>query len=182
MSHLPTIHAINRYVADSLKHKDPMLFLRELGPQHYRWHRIPRTTRSIGFLSFHWHVVSAFKKSHADKIWPGSIQPFSLAEWNQFGWPYNVTAQVMADDFDSFAAFSTAIENWHNEAHMAVMNATGEDMMSPATNIFLRNFWRLHYFIDARFLDALAAYDKKGSVPQKVARMEKKFDARLGEI
>jgi hypothetical protein len=182
MSHTPTTRAIAGYVADALKQHDPMVFLHKFSPLHKRWHSTSRSTRNLGFLLFHWHVVAAFKQSHADKIWPGSIKPFTPAEWKKFKWPYRVPTKVKAGDFDSLAAFSLAIESWHNEAHMAVMNATGEDLMDPATNVFLRNFWRLHYFIDARFLAGLAAYDKLGSVAQKIQRMERDFDARLREI
>jgi hypothetical protein len=38
----------------------------------------------------------------------------------------------------------------------------------PATNILLRNFWRLHYFINARFLEALTTYDSVGSVTKRL--------------
>jgi hypothetical protein len=182
MSHTPTTRAIDQFVADATKQKDPMVFLREFGPLHNRWHSTSRSTRNLGFLLFHWQVVGAFKKSRADKIWPGNIKPFSLAEWKKFKWPYDVSMKVKAGDFNSLAAFSLAIESWHNEAHMAVMNATGEDLMNPATNVFLRNFWRLHYFIDARFLAALAAFEKPGSVAQKIEGVEKKYHARLREV
>ena len=74
------------------------------------------------------------------------------------------------------------MENWHNQAHMAVEMATGENMMDPATNIFLRNFWRLHYFINARFLEALALYDATSAVKQKIAKIERTHESRLGDI
>lgn len=181
MAHSQTVRLINHYATEALKKKDPMVFLQDLGPLHNRWHGTS-LRNNIGFLLFHWHVVSAFRKCHADQVWPGGVQPFTLADWDQFGWSYNVSANVTAGDFDSLAAFSSAIESWHNEAHMAVQMATGEDLMDPATNIFLRNFWRLHYFIDARFLEALDTFDGSGSVKAQISRLEKKYEGRLGEV
>lgn len=181
MSHSPIIIAINGYASDAIKKNNPLLFLQEFGPLHKRWHTTA-LRNNLGFLLFHWHVVTAFRKCHADQIWPGGVQPFTLADWTQFGWPYNLPMNVNAGDFDSLAAFSASIENWHNEAHMAVENATHEDMMNTLTNVLLRNFWRLHYFIDARFMEALAAYDGKGSAQQQISRIEKKYHTRLGEV
>ncbi len=181
MAHTPTTRAINRYASDAIKQKDPLLFLQEFGPLHNRWHTTSLRS-NLGFLLFHWHVVTAFKRCHADQVWPGGVQTFTLTDWNQFGWPYNLTANVNSGDFESLAAFSSDIEGWHNEAHMAVENATGEDMMDPATNVLLRNFWRLHYFIDARFLQALAAFDGTGSIKSQISRLEKKYHSRLGEV
>ena len=54
--------------------------------------------------------------------------------------------------------------------------------MNPLTNILLRNFWRLHYFIDARFLEALASFDGAGSVKQQVSRLERNYHSQLGEV
>jgi len=179
--HLPTVLLINQYAKDAIKQKNPMLFLQKLGPLHNRWHTTT-LRNTIGFLTFHWHVVGAFKKCHADKLWPGGVHAFTLADWTSFGWPYNVPDNVSSGDFNSLAAFSSAIEGWHNQAHMAVEMATGENMMNPATNIFLRDFWRLHYFINARFLEALAAYDPAGSVTKKISKLEKNHESQLGQI
>ena len=124
MAHTPTTGAINYYASDAIKQKDPLLFLHKFGPLHNRWHTTS-LRNNLGFLLFHWHVVTAFKKCHADQVWPSGVQPFTLADWNQFGWPYNPTSNVTTGNFDSLAAFSSAIESWHNEAHMAVETATG---------------------------------------------------------
>jgi hypothetical protein len=181
MAHTPTIRAIKQYATDAIQQNDPTVFLREFGPLHKRWHTTS-LRNNIGFLLFHWNVVTQFKRCHADRTWPGGVHAFTPADWNNFGWPYNVTAVVNHGDFNSLAAFSTAIENWHNEAHMAVGMANGEDLMNPATNIFLRDFWRLHYFINARFLTALAKFDTNGTAAKRVARIEKNYDTRLGAI
>jgi len=181
MSHSPTTRAIDRYANDSIKQKDPLVFLREFGPLHKRWH-MTSLRNNLGFFLFHWHVTSAFKKCHADQIWPGGVQPFLSADWDQFDWPYDLSSNVTAGDFDSLSAFSLAVERWHNEAHMAVETATGQNMMDPATNIFLRDFWRLHYFIDARFLEALATFDGKGPVTQQISNLERNHHLRLGNI
>lgn len=181
MSHSPTVIAIEKFAGDAIKQKNPSLYLQKLGPLHVRWHTTSLRD-TLGFLLFHWHVVGEFRRCRADKIWQGGVKPFSLAEWKGFKWPYNVSLKVKAGDYDSLANFSRALENWHNNAHMAVMNATGEDLMNPATNVLLRNFWRLHYFIDDRFLQALAAFDPSGTPKQKVARIETKHHASLGRV
>lgn len=180
--HSPTTRAIAHYAAESVKRNDPMYFLDRFSPLHNRWHTTS-LRNNIGFLVFHWYVIQGFTKSHADQIWPGGIQPFTIANWSTtFNWPYNVPNNVTSGDFNSLAAFSSAMEAWHNEAHMAVEMVTGENLMDPLTNIYLKNFWRLHYFIDARFVEALAAFDGSGSVLKQVGRLVKKFESRLGEI
>jgi hypothetical protein len=179
--HTPTIALINSYAKDALTQKNPLLFLQDLGPLHKRWHTTS-LRNNIGFFLFHWHLVAALKKCHADKLWPGGVHPFTLTNWTSFNWPYNVANNVVSGDLNSLATFSTNVENWHNEAHMAVQMATGENLMDPLTNILLRNFWRLHYFINARFLEALSAYDSAGTATKKIDRLEKNHESRLGDI
>ena len=181
MSHSPTTRAIALYAREAITQHDPMHFLRRFAPLHNRWHA-SSLRNNLGFLLFHSHVKTALEKCHADQLWPGGVQPFTLANWTQFNWPYDLNATVGAGDFDSLASFSSLLEGWHNEAHMAVETSTGEDMMNPLTNIFLRNFWRLHYFIQDRFLEALNAFDGKGTAAKQIGRLEKKYHARLGEI
>jgi hypothetical protein len=38
-----------------------------------------------------------------------------------------------------------------DEAHMVVGMASGVDLMNARTNVFLPQFWNLHFFINARF-------------------------------
>jgi hypothetical protein len=180
--HTPTIALINSYASDALKQKNPLLFLQRLGPLHHRWHQTSVRRRTVGFLLFHWHLIVALKHCHSDKLWPGGVVPFTLANWSAFSWPYSVPDNVASGDFDSLAAFSHDIEIWHGEAHHAVMMATGEDLMTTTTNVLLRDFWRLHYFINARFLEALAAYDSAGTVTKKISKLEKQHEGQLGEI
>ena len=47
-----------------------------------------------------------------------------------------------------------------------------DEMMDPALNIYLREFWRLHYFINARFLPELRRYDTSGTARAKIERSE----------
>ena len=181
MSHSPTTSAIALYAREAVKLNDPMHFLQRFAPLHNRWHTTS-LRNNLGFLLFHWYAETALKKCHADQIWPGGVQPFTLADWTQFNWQYNVSMNVAARDFDSLVDFSSRIESWHNEAHMAVEMVTGEDMMQPLTNIYLKNFWRLHYFINDRFLEAINAFDGKDTVAKQVARLRKKYHARLGDV
>jgi hypothetical protein len=181
MSHSPTTHAIELYAKESLQRNDPMYFLQKFAPLHKRWHTTS-LRNNIGFLLFHWFAIKGLKKSHADKIWPGAIKPFTLADWQGFQWPYTLNINVTSGSFSKLGDFSSRIENWHNEAHMAVETATGENMMDPLTNIYLKNFWRLHYFINARFVEALKAFDGKDSADKQVARLIKKYEGSLGDI
>ena len=180
--HSPTTRAIAHYAKEALQQNDPMHFLDRFSPLHNRWHTTS-LRNNLGFLLFHWYVIQGFKKCHADRIWPGGIHPFTAGDWsNRFDWPYNVSNNVAAGDYNSLGAFSSAIESWHNEAHMAVEMVTGENMMDPLNNIYLKNFWRLHYFIDARFVEALQNFDGSGSVAKQVGRIVKKYHGRLGEV
>lgn len=182
MSHSPLTRAIAHYADEALQQNNPMLFLQRFAPVHNRWHTTS-LRNNLGFLLFHWHAIAGLKKCHADQIWPGGVQPFTLADWkNKFQWPYTVNNAVVSGDFNSLAAFSSDMENWHNNAHMAVMNVTGEDMMNPLTNIYLRNFWRLHFFINDRFLEALSTFDGNGSAVKQIGRIEKNYHARLGDV
>ena len=181
MSHSPTTRAIALYASEALAQNDPMHFLKRFAPLHKRWHTTS-LRNNLGFFLFHWYDVAAMKKCHADQIWPGSVQPFTLADWNNFNWPYSLNNIVTAGDIDSMAGFSANIEGWHNEAHMAVETVTGENMMDPLTNVYLRNFWRLHFFINDRFLNAINAFDGNGTVEKQVARLIKKYHTRLGDI
>ena len=133
-------------------------------------------TQQIGFLTFHHLVIKSFGSTFPTGQIP--VQPSSIAPFP----PVLGTAAGSVTDTASLREFSEDLEGWHNEAHMAVETSTGEDMMNPSTNILLRNFWRLHYFIDARFLEALAAFDGKDSVKKRISRLKKKYHSRLGEV
>ena len=84
----------------------------------------------------------------------------------------------------SLAGFSQAIEGWHGQAHMAVGMAIGREteMMDPTQNIYLREFWRLHYFINGRFLPELRRYDTSGTARAKIERLGTEHHAELGQI
>jgi hypothetical protein len=159
-----------------------MYYLQQLSPIHVRWHMQSKSTRTLGFLVFHWHVIDALKTAGVPKLWPGKLKPFSLGDFTGFGWPYNVTLQAQSGDFDSLANFSTAIETWHNEAHMAIGMATNTPMMDPGQNVFYLPFWRLHYFINERFLEELGHFDGLGTAVKQVKRLERKAHSAVGQI
>src|SRR5262245_9288481 len=136
MSHSPTTTAIALYATEALQQNNPIHFLDRFAPLHNRWHTTS-LRNNLGFLLFHWHAKAALEKSRANRIWPGGVHAFTRANWkNQFNWPYTVANNVVAGDFNSLAAFSSEMESWHNEAHMAVEMVTGEEMMDPLTNIY----------------------------------------------
>ena len=163
---------------------NPILFLNRLESVHPNWHGRTFNARGLGFLSFHWHVIEAFKRAGCSALWTGGIRAFRNTDFTSFGWSYNVTTRARADDINSLADFSLAIETWHGDAHMAVGTAFGiaDDMMNPRVNIYYREFWRLHYFINDRFLRELRRYDSSGTVMKKIERLETDQHANVHRI
>jgi len=182
MAHSFSVTALNRIGADARRRTDPMAFLRQLSPLHVQWHRTPLAARSLGFLLFHWYVIQNFKKARGPQVWPGGVRPYTTRDFGNFGWPYRVTTEATAGDIDSFAAFSLDIERWHGDAHMAIGMATGTPMMDAAQNIFHLPFWRLHYFINERFIEQLENYDGSGTVTRQVRRLQRRRHEDTGRI
>jgi len=174
MSHSILTASLTSAANSSLDAGNPMLFLDQLESIHQNWHQRTFNARRLGFLVFHWTVVEAFKRAKCPSVWTGGIRPFRPKDFTDFGWSYNVTIRATNKDIDSLADFSLAIESWHNDAHMAVGNAFGiaNDMMDPRVNIYHREFWRLHYFINTKFLRELRRYDSSGSATKKIERLE----------
>jgi len=145
-------------------------FLALLGPIHESWHSTPTVH---GFLLFHWEVIRHFRGTGGPTLL-GGITPFSLSTFaNKYNSPYNVNVQVLAGDDQALSAFSAAVENWHNACHMRISMRDGVDLMNPRTNIFIRQFWRLHYFINARFEEKLRTYSPSTTpVSQIIANFE----------
>ena len=184
MAHSFLVTALNAARRDATQSRDALRFLSRLESIHVSWHQTPFTARSLGFLSFNWYVINEFKKANGPQLWPGGVRAFTRGDFRRFGWPYDVTLKAKAGDVTSLAAFSLAIERWHGQAHMAVGMAIGREteMMDPAQNIYLNEFWRLHYFINARFLPELRRYDKSGTAQAKSERLGTEHHAELGQV
>lgn len=184
MAHSIIESVLNSAANDARSAGNPMLFLNRLEPMHDNWHRRTFSARGLGFLTFHWRVIEAFKQARGPSLWGSGVRPYTTANFASFGWPYNVTVRARAGDIGSLATFSNAMETWHNDAHMAVGEASGigNDMMDPRVNIYYREFWRLHYFINDRFTAELRRYDAGGSVVQKMNRLEQNQHANLFRI
>jgi hypothetical protein len=163
---------------------NPMLFLNRLEAIHNNWHRRTFSARRLGFLVFHWTVIEEFKRAKSPSIWRGGIRPFRPKDFTDFGWSYNVSTRASNQDINSLADFSGEIESWHNEAHMAVGMSFGieSELMDPEVNIYYQQFWRLHYFINARFLRELRRYDPTGSAIKKIDRLENNQHINLYRI
>lgn len=147
-------------------------FFKKLGPIHGQWHTANNHgTQSIGFLLFHWELIQRFKAVGGPAHF-GGVTPFTTAQFTQFGQPYNVTTVVKANDINSLEQFSNDLEDWHNNAHMAVGMAFHINLMNPKTNIKLVQFWQLHYFINARFDEKLAKYKAGVAIPTLIAQLE----------
>ena len=88
--------------------------------------------------------------------------------------PYRVRVTVGKGDIDALESFSLAMERWHGAAHMAIGQAEGVDMMNPLTNIRLLQFWRLHFFINAKFEAKLRSYRQRSNqaIPSVIASIE----------
>lgn len=140
-------------------------FLSNLSPIHADWHS---SSRTIGFFLFHWECIARVQSTKADAAL-GGISPFNLDDFRAFNVPYDAEPAIVAEDIGSLKNFSQDVERWHNNAHMVIGMALGENLMDPRTNIFYADFWRLHYFINDQFRDALAKY-KPGTAPPDVAK------------
>jgi hypothetical protein len=76
-------------------------------------------------------------------------------------------------DLAGLENFSSDLEAWHNGAHMNIGMAIHKNLMNPRTNVRIREFWRLHYFINDRFEKQLGNYGGAGSnVSQVIASLE----------
>lgn len=145
--------------------QDPGGFLDGLSPIHAAWH--DEGNRTYGFLLFHNRVVRYFTQIVAPSVQP-EIVPFTAADYENMGvalFQYDL-ASVTA--LAELAHLSTAIESWHNTAHMAIGMATGTPMMDPRQNIFFRPFWQLHRYIDDLFVQALSQYGDRAHSNQFV--------------
>jgi len=144
---------------------DPAGFLDGLSPIHDAWHR--EGSRTYGFLLFHTRVVRYFNQIVAPRVQP-QIQPFTATDYQDMRvrlFEYDLHS---VDALAELVDFSTAIESWHNTAHMGIGSATGTPMMDPRQNIFFRPFWRLHRYIDDLFVQALGQYGDRAHPNQFV--------------
>jgi hypothetical protein len=132
-------------------------FLDALGPIHRDWHSVPPSARAYGFLLFHAEVMHLLASVDGPAFF-GGIPPYTLADFRRFGRPFNVTYRVPRGSVSAMSTYSVDVEDWHNRAHMAIEMATHLNMMDPLTNVKLREFWRLHAFIQARFETRLRTF------------------------
>jgi hypothetical protein len=155
-------------------------FLNGLGPIHVVWHTTPV---SHGFLIFHWEVIKHFKAVGGPAQF-GGVTAFTTTQLTNFGAAYNVNVTMGRGDIAALRAFSSAIQSWHNGAHMRIQAATGLNMMDAGTNIYLREFWRLHYFINAKFESKLRSYRQVStqSIPTVIANIESNNHSLVSRI
>ena len=158
-------------------------FLTALGPIHRDWHSVPPSGRAYGFLLFHAEVIRLLKSVGGPAFF-GGIAPFKVSDFRRFGRPYNVTLRVGKGDVQAFGTFSADVEDWHNRAHMAIEMATHTNMMDPLTNIRLRDFWRLHFFIQSKFESRLRTFRQTPSqaLPDVIAQIETADHAAVPSI
>ena len=147
-------------------------FLTLLGPIHNNWHVLNNSsTESIGFLLFHWELIQRFNSVGGPAFF-GGVTPFSTVELSSFGSPYDVAVTVHSANVGNLEQFSTDMEAWHDNAHMAVGMAFHIDMMKPKTNVRRVQFWRLHYFINDRFEEKLAQFSPGSATQAVITQLE----------
>lgn len=155
-----TINRLQQFADQARQEDDPQAFLRLLSPLHAQWHG---TTRSVGFLLFHWHVVGHLQALGLDELLGVTgydVADFDNGAFADAGWTDSVGRMPASQSLNDLILYSRALEGWHNEAHMVVGEATGRgmDMMNPRVNVFFPEFWNLHTFINRRFEPELATY------------------------
>ncbi len=149
-------------------------FLKKLGPIHNNWHGAHNGgTAQTGFLLFHWELIKRFKAVGGPAHF-GGVTPFTTQQLAGFNATYDVTAAVHKGDVPSLENFSSDLEMWHNNAHMAIGMAIHKNLMNPKTNVKLVQFWQLHYFINDRFEQKLGDFrsSPNDTIPSIVAQLE----------
>lgn len=134
----------------------PMRFLDWLGGLHDLWHMEPQ--RDLGFLIFHWHLVSHVRSLQIDTklgVQPYPLQDFAAGGQFAAAGPMPTPA---AQSLDQLGTYSNSVETWHGGAHMAIGNVTGTPMMNPLVNVALTQFWNLHFRINSEFEARLLSY------------------------
>lgn len=133
-------------------------FLKKLGPIHNNWHVAHNGgIGQTGFLLFHWELIKRFKAVDGEAHF-GGVAPFTTANFTSYHAPFGVQVAVPSGGIVQLEEFSAEVEQWHNDAHMAVGMAFHKNLMNPKTNVKLVIFWRLHYFINDRFEETLAHF------------------------
>lgn len=166
----------------------PRRYLRLLSPFHFQWHSV---ARRVGFLLFHWHCIDHFRNLGLDQAM--DVEAYRAADFEpggQFagaGWSEPMGGLGNATSLQELADYSTAIEGWHNEAHMIIGDATGLDMMDARANVFFPEFWRLHFFINERFEEQLVSYGDSvhpgtGAAAELVAHIESQHPAAVARV
>ena len=88
----------------------------------------------------------------------GGVTAFTAADFASYHAPYTVNVAVPSGGLAQLEDFSAEVEQWHNDAHMAVGMAFHKNLMNPKSNVKLILFWRLHYFINDRLEEQLAHF------------------------
>lgn len=132
-------------------------YLQLFGPIHNQWHG--PGLRRLGFLTFHWYVVRDFKRIRGPQ-YLGGTGAYTRKQLSNMGQPYDADVAVPSGGLTELQNFTMSMEGWHDDAHMAISMNDGVNLMNPLTNIFIPQFWKLHFFINKRFEEKLRAYGR----------------------
>jgi hypothetical protein len=161
--HSLTLNRLQAFEDEARRRSNSRVFLQLLSPLHAQWHA--QRTRRVGFLLFHWHVIQHFRALALDGRL--GVEPYGTDDFGPGGpfeavdWTAALGGVPDSESLGDLQLYSRAMEGWHNEAHMEIGMVTGLDLMNPASNVFLTEFWNLHFFIDSRFDEQLHSYAEK---------------------
>src|SRR5258708_14698380 len=109
-------------------------FLKKLGPIHNNWHVAHNSgVAQTGFLLFHWELIKRFKAVDGPSYF-GGVTPFTTAQLDSFQAHDDVNVPIAAGSMTDLEEFSSQLEDWHNNAHMAIGMFFHKNLMNPKSN------------------------------------------------
>ncbi len=159
-------------------------YIAGLGEFQARWQALDASGgRDYGFLLVGWETVRGFREVAGPARF-GGVQAISEASLGAIGVPY-AAARVLVPqgDIEALVRFSREIEQWYSGA-LAMMAYPGHEMGDAGKSVRLLDFWRLRYFVNARFEQKLRTFrdGREQTVAQVIASIEAQYPTRLPEI
>jgi hypothetical protein len=120
--------------------------------------------RELGFLTFHWCVIHYFRKVGLNS--PMRIRAYTRNDFSPGGIFYTgerdcsdwMSSGFLSRNFEDLIRYSRQLELCHDGWHMAIEERTGAPLMDPYVNVYRREFWNLHFFINDEFEAQLNSY------------------------
>lgn len=205
--HASIVYYLRIWSSEAEKSGNPRLFLDRLANQHDSWHGTQPPI--LGFLLYHHFVVKNFRAIKLDQIL--NVSPYSTDDFKaggKFEWQQEwdipadpqrpeINRQVFetllqrwtslpsAKTIDELATLSFRLQNWHNLVHYVVERATNKPMGNPLVNIYLTEFWNLHFLVEQQFERNLRSFGNSinlANIDEIVEHIEEEEHGRVGEI